>query len=84
MTVSLPTIISEYLTASDRGDVDAVVACFTSDATVVDEDQEWREGQALPYDSSSTGSRRSPSITRPTSRRLYPTRSNSSRTPRPA
>ena len=38
---SLPTIISEYLAASDRNDVDTVVACFTNDATVRDEDQDW-------------------------------------------
>jgi SnoaL-like domain len=42
MHTSLPTIISQYLAASDRGDVEAVVACFTEDAVVVDEDQQWR------------------------------------------
>ena len=42
MTHSLPTIISDYMAASDRGNVDAMVACFTDDAVVVDEDQEWR------------------------------------------
>ena len=42
MTTSLPTIISEYLAAADRGDVDAIVACFADDAAVLDEDQEWR------------------------------------------
>ena len=42
MTNSMPTIISEYLAAADRGDVDALVACFANDATVFDEDQEWR------------------------------------------
>jgi hypothetical protein len=42
MTISLPTIISDYMAASDGGDVDAIVACFTDDAVVVDEDQEWR------------------------------------------
>jgi ketosteroid isomerase-like protein len=41
MTDSMPTIISEYLAAADRGDVDALVACFVNDATVCDEDQEW-------------------------------------------
>ena len=45
MTMSLPTVISDYLAASDRGDLDALVACFTDDAVVLDEDQEWR-GQA--------------------------------------
>jgi hypothetical protein len=42
MTISLPAIICEYLAASDRRDVDAVVGCFTEDAVVVDEDREWR------------------------------------------
>jgi ketosteroid isomerase-like protein len=42
MTISLPTIISDYLAASDRRDIDAVVACFTEDAVVIDEDREWR------------------------------------------
>ena len=41
MTSSLPTIISEYFAAADRGDVDAIVACFASDAIVFDEDHEW-------------------------------------------
>ena len=41
MTNSLPTIISQYLAAADRGDVDAAVACFMNDATVLDENQEW-------------------------------------------
>jgi hypothetical protein len=41
MTSSSPTIISEYLAATDRRDVDAVVACFADDATVLDEDREW-------------------------------------------
>jgi ketosteroid isomerase-like protein len=42
MTISLPTIISEYFAASDRRDVDAVVASFAEDAVVVDEDKVWR------------------------------------------
>ena len=41
MTNSLPEIISEYYAAADRGDVDAVVACFANDAIVFDEDKEW-------------------------------------------
>ena len=45
MTMSLPRVISDYLAASERGDLDALVACFTDDAVVLDEDQEWR-GQA--------------------------------------
>jgi hypothetical protein len=59
MTIALPAIISEYLAASDRGDVDAVVACFTDDAIVFDEDEErrgpegvrhWRENVATVYE----------------------------------
>ena len=45
MTMSLPTVISDYLEVSDRGDLDALVALFTEDAVVHDEDREWR-GQA--------------------------------------
>jgi hypothetical protein len=45
MTIELPTVIAEYLAASDRGDIDAVVACFTEDAVVFDEDEE-RRGHA--------------------------------------
>jgi ketosteroid isomerase-like protein len=41
-TNALPTIISDYFAASDGGDVDAIVACFANDATVIDEDREWR------------------------------------------
>jgi hypothetical protein len=42
MTNSLPTIISDYMAASVSGSVDAIIECFTDDAVVVDEDQEWR------------------------------------------
>ena len=42
MTISLPPVISDYLAASERGDLDALVACFADDAVVLDEDQEWR------------------------------------------
>ena len=41
MTRPVATIVSEYLAAADRRDVDAIVACFANDATVFDEDQEW-------------------------------------------
>ena len=43
----LPTIISEYLAASDRRDQNAVVACFAADAVVFDEDREWRAETAI-------------------------------------
>ncbi|HXO51880.1 MAG TPA: nuclear transport factor 2 family protein [Mycobacterium sp.] len=39
---SLPPVVSNYLAASDRDDIDAVVACFTNDAVVLDEDRHWR------------------------------------------
>src|SRR2546421_8969954 len=42
MTISLPAIISEYFAASERGDSGAIVACFTDDAVVFDEGQDWR------------------------------------------
>jgi hypothetical protein len=42
MNTSLPTIISDYMAASDSGNVDAIVTCFTDDAVVFDEDREWR------------------------------------------
>jgi len=47
MTVSLPSIISEYMTAADGGAVGAIVACFTEDGVVRDEDQEWRGRAAI-------------------------------------
>ena len=42
MNNSLPKIISDYMAAADSGNVDSMVACFTDDALVVDENQEWR------------------------------------------
>jgi hypothetical protein len=42
MTSSMPTIISDYMAASDSRNVDAIVACFADDAVVIDENQEWR------------------------------------------
>lgn len=42
MTTALPTIISDYLAASDRRDVDAIVASFVEDAVVADEQKVWR------------------------------------------
>jgi ketosteroid isomerase-like protein len=47
MTISLPTIISEYMAAADGGDAGAIVACFTDDGVVRDEDQEWRGRAAI-------------------------------------
>lgn len=39
---SLPPVVSNYLAASDRDDIDAIVACFTEDAVVLDENRHWR------------------------------------------
>jgi hypothetical protein len=59
VTDSLPTIISDYLAAADRDDVEALVACFTEDAVVLDEGEErrghtgvrqWREKVANVYE----------------------------------
>jgi ketosteroid isomerase-like protein len=44
---SLPAVVSNYLAASDRDDIDAIVACFTEDAVVLDEDRHWRGAQAI-------------------------------------
>ena len=44
---SLTPVISEYLAASDRGDTEAVVRCFTEDAVVVDEGREWQGTAAI-------------------------------------
>ena len=42
MTTSLPPIISQYFAAFDRGDLDAVLACFAHDAVVFDQGEEAR------------------------------------------
>jgi hypothetical protein len=47
MTMSLPTIISDYMAASHQGNVEALLACFTDDAVVLDEDHEWRGGPRI-------------------------------------
>src|ERR1700720_384329 len=39
---SRPPVVSNYLALSDRDDIHAVVACFTNDAVVLDEDRHWR------------------------------------------
>jgi ketosteroid isomerase-like protein len=44
---SLPPVVSNYLAASDRDDIDAIIACFTEDAVVVDEDRHWRGASAI-------------------------------------
>jgi ketosteroid isomerase-like protein len=44
---SLPAVVSTYLAASDRDDIDAIVACFAEDADVLDEDRHWRGLDAI-------------------------------------
>ena len=39
-SASLPPVLSNYLAASDRDDIDAIVACFANDAVVLDEDRQ--------------------------------------------
>jgi ketosteroid isomerase-like protein len=63
---TLPPVVAQYLLASAQRDVDAIVACFSDGATVVDEGKhwsgateirQWREGvdTAFQYTSSVTG-----------------------------
>ncbi len=44
---SLPAGVAHDLAASDRDDIDAIVACFTNDAVVLDEDRHWRGADAI-------------------------------------
>lgn len=44
---SLPPVVSNYLAASDRDAIDAIVACFTEDAVVLDEDRQWVGAAAI-------------------------------------
>ena len=44
---SLPPVVSNYLAASDRDDIDAIVACFTEDAVVLDENRHWCGADAI-------------------------------------
>jgi ketosteroid isomerase-like protein len=47
LRTGLPAAVTEYLAASELADADAVVACFTPDALVVDEQREWRGAEAI-------------------------------------
>ena len=58
-TDALPAVISDYLTASERSDIGAIIACFAPDGLVVDEDRtfrgaaeirQWRESVATAYE----------------------------------
>jgi ketosteroid isomerase-like protein len=42
MPVTAPDVITAYFEAADRGDLDALIACFTDGAAVTDEGKTWR------------------------------------------
>ncbi|WP_326557050.1 nuclear transport factor 2 family protein [Micromonospora sp. NBC_01796] len=42
MSVPVPGVVARYFEATDSGEKDALVACFTEDAVVVDEGRTWR------------------------------------------
>ena len=57
-TMSVPESIATYFRTAEAGDIDALVACFTDDATVLDEGgtyrghaaiRRWREEAASKY-----------------------------------
>jgi len=62
-SLALPQVISDYLAASDQRDVDAIVACFSVDAHVLDENKDrtghaeirqWREDVDTAFEYTST------------------------------
>lgn len=66
---AVPHVIARYYAAAERGDVDAVMACFSPDAHVLDEShhywgaeevRRWRESVAtrFTYSSEITGTER--------------------------
>lgn len=42
MKVQIPAVVTSYFEASNSDDVDALVSCFTTDASVADENQTHR------------------------------------------
>jgi ketosteroid isomerase-like protein len=46
-STELPEIITSYQTAHDRGDAEAAVSAFATDARVYDEDREYRGTEAI-------------------------------------
>ena len=42
MTIKLPRIINDYVNASNAHDVKSILACFSDDAVVHDEEKEFR------------------------------------------
>ena len=80
----IPSIISDYYSASDAGDIARLVACFSNRATVVDEIHGWRESPASAFthtlaitgvESRTWGSTSSARTSRATSRAALITRS---------
>ncbi|WP_314173102.1 nuclear transport factor 2 family protein [Streptomyces winkii] len=47
MDTAVPDVIRRYFEADARRDVDAVVALFSDDATIVDEDRTWRGAEGV-------------------------------------
>lgn len=47
MTIDLPSAVRRYFTLDAAGDVDALAGCFTDDATVTDERQNYRGRDAI-------------------------------------
>jgi ketosteroid isomerase-like protein len=59
MTAALPDVISRYVQSAAQADFDTLVACFTEDAAVTDEDvthrgraaiRQWREALASAFE----------------------------------
>lgn len=47
MTDSIPEVIDRYVTSAAKGDLDTLIACFTADADVTDEDVTYRGHAAI-------------------------------------
>jgi ketosteroid isomerase-like protein len=45
--LNLPAAITRYRAAAEQADTAALLACFTPDALVVDEDRQWRGTEAI-------------------------------------
>jgi hypothetical protein len=63
MPVTVPDVVTRYFTLHDDRDIDAIIALFTDDATVLDEGQtyrgtaeirDWQTGAASKYTYSTT------------------------------
>jgi ketosteroid isomerase-like protein len=47
MNIKLPAVIQKYVDASNRHDVGTIVSCFSDDAVVYDEKQDYRGIRAI-------------------------------------